>query len=57
MATLAGAIYGLMLHVLPTYVHDGFTSLHDLFAIFSIEAFTTAWCIPQLLVDEFSQVW
>ena len=24
MATLAGAVYGLMLRVLPTYVHDGF---------------------------------
>lgn len=57
MATLAGAVYGLMLRVLPTYVHDGFTSLHDLFAIFSIEAFTTTWCSPQLLADEFSQVW
>ena len=57
MATLAGAVYGLMLRVLPTYVNDGFTSLQDLSTTFSIEAFTTTWCSPQLLVDEFSQVW
>ena len=57
MATLAGAVYGLMLHVLPTYVRDGFTSLQDVFATFSIDAFTTTWCSAQLLADEFSQVW
>ena len=27
MATLAGAVYGLMLRVLPTYFHDGFKML------------------------------
>lgn len=56
MATLAGAVYGLMLRVLPTYVRDWFTSLRDRSAAFSIEAFTTAWCSPQLLADEFSQI-
>lgn len=56
MATLAGAVYGLMLRVLPTYVRDWFTSLRDRSTASSIEAFTTAWCSPQLLADEFSQI-
>lgn len=56
MATLAGAVYGLMLRVLPTYVRDWFTSLRDRSVAVSIEAFTTAWCSPQLLADEFSQI-
>lgn len=56
IATLAGAVYGLMPRVIPTSVRDWFTSLRVQSAAFSIEAFTIAWCSPQLFADEFSHI-
>ncbi|PIA58085.1 hypothetical protein AQUCO_00500192v1 [Aquilegia coerulea] len=56
MASLAGAIYGLMLHSLPAYVRDWFTSLRDRSTSAAIESFTKTWCSPPLLADELSQI-
>ncbi|CAN8253175.1 unnamed protein product [Cochlearia groenlandica] len=56
MATLAGAIYGLMLRVLPAYVRQWFSELRDRSASSSIEAFTRTWCSPSLIKNELSQI-
>lgn len=56
MADLAGAVYGLMLRVLPAYVRDWIINLRDRPAASFIEAFTTTWCSHQLLDDEFSKI-
>ncbi|KAK9124663.1 hypothetical protein Sjap_014265 [Stephania japonica] len=56
MASLAGALYGLMLRVLPAYVRDWFTSLRDRSTSSAIESFTKVWCSPSLLADELSQI-
>lgn len=56
MATLSGAIYGLMLCLLPAYVRNWFTSFRDRSTSSAIESFTKVWCSPPLLADELSQV-
>ncbi|XP_020578179.1 E3 ubiquitin-protein ligase listerin [Phalaenopsis equestris] len=56
MASLAGAIYGMMVRLLPSYVRDWFTSLRDRSLSSAIEFFTKVWCSPPLLSDELSQV-
>jgi hypothetical protein len=56
LITLAGAIYGLMLLVLPACVRIWFTGLRDKSLASAIEAFTSTHCSPQLLADEFAQV-
>ncbi|BBN16555.1 E3 ubiquitin-protein ligase listerin [Marchantia polymorpha subsp. ruderalis] len=56
LVTLAGAIYGLMLLVLPACVRIWFTGLRDKAMASAIEIFTTTYCSPQLLSDEFAQV-
>lgn len=56
LVILAGAIYGLMLLVLPACVRIWFAGLRDKSLASAIEAFTTAHCSPQLLAAEFSQV-
>ncbi|KAF6174070.1 hypothetical protein GIB67_020252 [Kingdonia uniflora] len=56
MASVAGAIYGLMLHILPAYVRDWFTSSRDRSASLAIEFFTKSWCSPPLIADELSQI-
>ncbi|CAM6128753.1 unnamed protein product [Calypogeia fissa] len=56
LVTLAGAIYGLMLLVLPACVRTWFTGLRDKSLASAIEAFTSTHCSPQLLADEFAQV-
>ncbi|KAG9455167.1 hypothetical protein H6P81_008071 [Aristolochia fimbriata] len=56
MASLAGAIYGLMLRLLPTYVRNWFAGLRDRVGSSAIESFTKAWCSPPLLADELSQI-
>lgn len=56
MASLAGSIYGMMIHLLPFYVRNWFTSLRDRSLSSAIESFTKAWCSPHLLSDELSQV-
>ncbi|XP_043725325.1 E3 ubiquitin-protein ligase listerin isoform X2 [Telopea speciosissima] len=56
MASLAGALYGLMLRVLPAYVRDFFAGLRDRSTSSTIESFTKLWCSPPLLEDEMSQI-
>lgn len=56
MATLAGVIYGLMLHNFPAYVRGWFNDIRDRSASSGIEAFTKAWCSPTLISNELSQV-
>lgn len=56
MASLAGAIYGLMLRVLPAYVREWFSEMRDRSASSLIEAFTRSWCSPSLIKNELSQV-
>ncbi|KAF8397167.1 hypothetical protein HHK36_016074 [Tetracentron sinense] len=56
MASLAGAVYGLMLRVLPAYVRSWFAGLRDRSTSYVIESFTKSWCSPPLLTDELSQI-
>lgn len=56
MASLTGAIYGLMLCLLPAYVRNWFTGLRDRSRSSAIESFTKTWCSPPLLSDELSQI-
>ncbi|KAJ1274115.1 hypothetical protein BS78_05G038000 [Paspalum vaginatum] len=56
MASLAGALYGMMIRLLPSFVRTWFTTLRDRSLSYSIESFTRQWCSPPLLLDEFSQV-
>ncbi|ESQ42538.1 hypothetical protein EUTSA_v10012416mg [Eutrema salsugineum] len=56
MASLAGAIYGLMLRVLPAYVREWFSEMRDRSASSLIEAFTRSWCSPSLIENELSQI-
>ncbi|RID41251.1 hypothetical protein BRARA_J01226 [Brassica rapa] len=56
MAALAGAIYGLMIRVLPAYVRGWFSEMRDRSASSSIEAFTRSWCSPSLIMNELSQI-
>ncbi|XP_065847176.1 E3 ubiquitin-protein ligase listerin [Euphorbia lathyris] len=56
MASLSGALFGLMLRVLPAYVRGWFTDLRDRSASSSIETFTRLWCSPPLIVNELSQI-
>ncbi|XP_042375339.1 E3 ubiquitin-protein ligase listerin-like isoform X2 [Zingiber officinale] len=56
MASLAGSIYGMMIHLLPSYVRNWFSSLRDRSLSSAVESFTKAWCSPPLLLDELSQV-
>lgn len=53
---LAGAIYGMLLRVLPACVRIWFTGLRDRATATAIENFTTSNCSSHLLADEFSQV-
>ncbi|XP_021750254.1 E3 ubiquitin-protein ligase listerin-like [Chenopodium quinoa] len=56
MASLAAAIFGLMLRVLPAYVRVWFNDLRDRYSSSAIESFTKTWCSPHLMVDELSQI-
>ncbi|XP_010535346.1 PREDICTED: LOW QUALITY PROTEIN: E3 ubiquitin-protein ligase listerin [Tarenaya hassleriana] len=56
VASLAGALYGLMLRVLPAYVREWFSELRDRSASTLIEAFTRSWCSPPLIKNELSQI-
>lgn len=56
IASLAGAIFGLMLCVLPAFVRGWFTDLRDRSTSTVIESFTRAWCSPALIANELSQV-
>lgn len=56
MASLAGSIYGMMIHLLPSYVRNWFSSLRDRSLSSAVESFTKAWCSPPLILDELCQV-
>lgn len=56
ISSLAGAIYGLMLQVLPAYVRGWFSDLRDRNTSAVIESFTRTCCSPPLIANELSQV-
>lgn len=56
MASLAGALFGFMLCVLPAYVREWFSRLRDRSISSGIESFTRAWCSPPLIANELAQV-
>ncbi|KAL6967782.1 RING-type E3 ubiquitin transferase [Sarracenia purpurea var. burkii] len=56
MASLAGAIFGLMLCILPAYVRGWFSDIRDRSTSSAIESFTKAWCSPPLIRNELSQI-
>ena len=56
MASLSGALFGLLLRVLPAYVRGWFTDLRDRSTSSLIETFTRTWCSPPLIANELSQV-
>lgn len=56
MARISGAIFGLMLRVLPAYVREWFSDLRDRSVSSMIESFTRGWCSPSLISNELSQV-
>ncbi|GAV58652.1 zf-RING_2 domain-containing protein [Cephalotus follicularis] len=56
MASLAGAIYGLMLRVFPAYVRVWFSDLRDRSMSSMIESFTRSWCSPPLIANELLQI-
>ncbi|OAY73390.1 E3 ubiquitin-protein ligase listerin [Ananas comosus] len=56
MASLAGALYGMMIRLLPSYVRNWFSGLRDRSLSSAVEAFTKEWCSPPLLMDELSKV-
>ncbi|XP_077233049.1 HEAT/U-box domain-containing protein [Tasmannia lanceolata] len=56
IATMAGAIFGLMLRLLPAFVRNWFAGLRDRSTSSAIESFMKVWCSPSLLLEELSQV-
>ncbi|KAK7321403.1 hypothetical protein VNO77_32021 [Canavalia gladiata] len=56
ISSLAGAIYGLMLQVLPAYVRGWFSDLRDRNTSAAIESFTRTCCSPPLIANELSQI-
>ncbi|XP_015087754.1 E3 ubiquitin-protein ligase listerin isoform X1 [Solanum pennellii] len=56
VASLAGAIFGLMLCVLPAYVRGWFSDIRDRSTSSAIEFFTRAYCSPPLIMNELSQI-
>ncbi|KAL5580602.1 hypothetical protein UlMin_013044 [Ulmus minor] len=56
MASFAGALFGMMLRVLPAYVREWFSSLRDRSLSSAIESFTRVWCSPPLIANELSQI-
>lgn len=56
MASLAGGIFGLMLHILPAYVRGWFSDIRNRSTSSSVESFTKTWCSPTLVTNELSQI-
>ncbi|CAI9107100.1 OLC1v1006386C1 [Oldenlandia corymbosa var. corymbosa] len=56
MTSLAGAIYGLMLCILPAYVREWFNSIRDRSRSSVIESFTIRWCSPVLIANDLNQI-
>nr|GEV38272.1 E3 ubiquitin-protein ligase listerin [Tanacetum cinerariifolium] len=51
MASLSGAMYGLMLRTLPAYVKEWFNDVRDRPSSSENESFTRQWCSPPLIVN------
>ncbi|XLU23042.1 hypothetical protein S245_059108 [Arachis hypogaea] len=56
ISSLAGAMYGLMLRVLPAYVRGWFSDLRDRNTSAAIESFTRTCCSPPLIANELSLI-
>ncbi|XAR60795.1 hypothetical protein NMG60_11034309 [Bertholletia excelsa] len=56
LSSLAGAIFGLMLCILPAYVRGWFNEIRDRSTSSAIESFTKIWCSPPLITNELSQI-
>lgn len=56
VASLAGAIFGLMLCILPAYVRGWFSDIRDRSTSSAIEFFTRTYCSPILIMNELSQI-
>lgn len=56
VTSLAGAVFGLMLCVLPAYVRGWFSNIRDRSTSSAIEFFTRAYCSPPLIMNELSQI-
>ncbi|KAA8549476.1 hypothetical protein F0562_001160 [Nyssa sinensis] len=56
MSSLAGAIFGVMLRILPAYVRGWFSDIRDRSISSAIETFTKSWCSPPLITNELSQI-
>ncbi|GAB2286151.1 hypothetical protein Dimus_020576 [Dionaea muscipula] len=56
MGLLAGAVFGMMLRLLPAYVRGWYSDIRDRSALSAIEMFTKMWCSPHLIADELSQI-
>ncbi|XP_028768908.1 E3 ubiquitin-protein ligase listerin [Neltuma alba] len=56
LSSLAGAIYGLMLCVLPAYIRSWFSDLRDRNTSNVVESFTRTYCSPPLIAIELSQI-
>ncbi|PKI58456.1 hypothetical protein CRG98_021141 [Punica granatum] len=56
MTLLAGAIFGMMVRLLPAYVRGWFSNLRDRSTSSAVESFTRTWCSPPLIANELSQI-
>ncbi|KAL6195350.1 hypothetical protein ACLB2K_030969 [Fragaria x ananassa] len=56
ITSIAGAMFGRMLHILPAYVRQWSNDLRDRSTLSGIESFTRAWCSPHLIAGELSQI-
>ncbi|KAL2317406.1 hypothetical protein Fmac_031282 [Flemingia macrophylla] len=56
ISSLAGAIYGLMLQVLPAYVRGWYSDMRDRNTSAVIESFTRTCCSPPLIANELSLI-
>ncbi|XP_050138704.1 E3 ubiquitin-protein ligase listerin [Malus sylvestris] len=56
IASVSGAMFGLMLRILPAYVRQWFSDLRDRSTSSAIESFTRSWCSPPLITNELSLI-
>ncbi|CAH9129291.1 unnamed protein product [Cuscuta epithymum] len=56
VASLAGAIFGLILQTLPAYVRRWFNGIRDRSTSSAVEFFTKSYCSPPLIAVELSQI-
>lgn len=56
ITSLTGAMYGLMLCILPAYVREWFGSIRDRSRSSAVESFTKTWCSPTLIMNELNRI-